>query len=412
MTDSGSCRFCGKKLKHSFCDLGSSPLSNSYLNSSQIKECEGFYPLHAFVCESCYLVQLKVFQSPKNIFSEYAYFSSYSDSWLLHSSSYVHKMMERFYLNDTSQVVEIASNDGYLLQFFKEAGVPVLGVEPAENVADVAIGKGIPTWKSFFGVECAEKLQKEGFGADLIVGNNVLAHVPDLNDFVAGLQYALKPEGIITMEFPHLLKLMQYNQYDTIYHEHFSYFSLITVQKVFEKHGMELFDVEQLETHGGSLRIYVCLSENKNQKRSDSVDGVIRQEIENGLDALKAYSDFEKKVYATKRDLLEFLIQLKNQNKQVVGYGAPAKGNTLLNFCGIRKDFIDYTVDRSPHKQGLHLPGTHIRIYDPEMIRKTKPDYLLILPWNIKNEIMDQMAYIRDWGGKFIIPIPSVEVVS
>lgn len=404
------CRFCATPLEHTFVDLGMSPLSNAYLTAQQTLRMEPFYPLHAFVCDACLLVQLEEFESPQQIFSDYAYFSSYSDSWVEHARRYAVVMAERWQLGAASQVVEIASNDGYLLRHFKERGIPVLGVEPAENVAAVAQQAGIPTRAEFFGVACATRMAGENLRADLLVGNNVLAHVPDIKDFVGGLKVLLKPDGVITMEFPHLLRLMQGNQFDTIYHEHFSYFSLLAVEKIFSAHGLVLFDVEELPTHGGSLRIYARHAEDESKPVKDSV-GLLR-EIEHlaGLDDLRTYTAFAEAARETKRGLLDFLIKAKRAGKSVVGYGAPAKGNTLLNYCGIRSDFIDYTVDRSPHKQGKFLPGTHIAIHHPDKIRDTRPDYLLILPWNIKEEVMEQMAHIKDWGGQFVLPIPKVAI--
>ncbi|HOD12713.1 MAG TPA: class I SAM-dependent methyltransferase [Candidatus Omnitrophota bacterium] len=404
------CRFCNTELSHLFVSLGSSPFSNVYLRKEQLCNKENFYPLDVFVCERCFLVQLQQFESPDNIFSDYAYFSSYSDTWLKHSEEYVDKMAKLFGINKSSQVIEIASNDGYLLQYFVKKGVPVLGVEPARNVAKVARQKGIPTESTFFGVETAKRLLAEGKSADLLLGNNVLAHVPDLNDFVEGLKILLKPDGIITMEFPHLVRLVEGNQFDTIYHEHFSYFSFITVTKIFEAHGLSIFDVEELPTHGGSLRIYAKHRDNKKKKISSRVSELKKEEVDAGYACLDLYLDFKQKVKAAKRDILDFLIKAKREKKVVVGYGAPAKGNTLLNYCGVRNDFIDYTVDRSPHKQGHYLPGTHIFIDKPERIRKTKPDYVIILPWNIKEEVMEQMSFIRKWGGKFVTLIPGVVI--
>ena len=406
------CRFCGTELKESFCDLGMSPLSNAYLTAESLQKAEPFYPLHSYVCNECFLVQLPEFESPEHIFSDYAYFSSYSDSWLNHASRYADAMVERFGLDASCRVIEIASNDGYLLQYFKNKAIPVLGVEPAANVAAVAEGKGIPTRTAFFGVATATQLATEGIQADLLLGNNVLAHVPDLNDFVAGMKIILKPDGVITMEFPHLLRLMRENQFDTIYHEHFSYFSFTTVEKVFDRHGLTLFDVDELPTHGGSLRIYARHAGDLAKTVEQRVTGLRERETRAGLSTIAAYASFAEQVRETKRALLEFLIAARRQGKQVVGYGAPAKGNTLLNYCGIRQDFLDYTVDRSPHKQGRFLPGTHIPVYAPEKIEETRPDYVLILPWNLKDEIADQMAHVRGWGGKFVIPIPRVEVLE
>lgn len=402
------CRFCQTPLEYSFVDLGMSPPSNSYLNSDQLGSMERFYPLHAHVCSSCFLVQLDEFESPEQIFSDYAYFSSYSQSWLDHAGNYVDHMIADFGIGSSHQVIEIASNDGYLLQYFKEKEIPVLGIEPAANVAKVAEEKGIPCLVEFFGVSTARKLVEEGRRADLLLGNNVLAHVPDINDFVAGMKILLSSDGVITMEFPHLLKLMEFNQFDTIYHEHFSYLSLLTVKQIFAKHGLSIFDVEELDTHGGSLRVYANHSGNVSSNVSDGVRSLLGREIEFGLDDIETYVHFAEKVHQTKRDLLSFLIHAKNEGKTIVGYGAAAKGNTLLNFCGIRHDFIDYVVDLSPHKQNLFLPGTHLPIYSPDKIKETRPDYLLILPWNIKDEVMEQMAHIREWGGRFIVPIPKV----
>lgn len=407
-----NCRFCNKSLQHTFADLGISPIANDYLAEEQLKRAEKLYPLHAYVCENCLLVQLEEVESPDHIFGDgdYAYFSSYSESWLRHAKAYTDLMVERFGFNQNHQVIEIASNDGYLLQYFHEKGIPVLGVEPAANTAKVAQEKGIPSVVKFFGVQTAKELVAEEKQADLLLGNNVLAHVPDLNDFVAGMKIVLKPNGIFTMEFPHLLQLMQQNQFDTIYHEHFSYFSFLTVETIFAVHGLTLFDVEELPTHGGSLRIYGKHDSAAQPSISDRVSQLKEKERQAGLDKLETYRTFGEQVKETKRKLLSFLIEAKAQGKSVAAYGAPAKGNTLLNYCGIRTDFIDYTVDRSPYKQGLFLPGTHIPILEPDKIQETKPDYLLILPWNLKDEIMAQMACIRESGGKFVVPIPSVQV--
>lgn len=405
------CRFCGSPLYYSFVNLGTSPLANSYLKKQDLQQMEPFYPLEAYVCKECYLVQLAELQKPEQLFTNYAYFSSYSNSWLKHARAYVNHMVERFGFNSTSQVIEIGSNDGYLLQYFKEKGIPVLGIEPARNVAEIARAAGIPTVVQFFGVQSAMELVNKGIQADLLLGNNVLAHVPDLNGFVKGIKILLKPRGIITMEFPHLLELMTGNQFDTIYHEHFSYFSLITVEKVFARHGLALFDVEKLKTHGGSIRIYAHHVE-KCEAASVRVQELKEKELQAGLNNLQSYAAFEQRVRETKWKLLQFLITAKQEGKSIVGYGAPAKGNTLLNFCGIRTDIIDYTVDISPHKQGCYLPGTRIPIYSPDRVKKTKPDYLLILPWNLKDEIIDQMSYVRQWGCKFVVPIPQVGVIA
>jgi SAM-dependent methyltransferase len=406
------CRFCGTQLKHTVVDLGMSPLCESYVSSEQLNQMEAFYPLHVYVCDNCFLVQLQEYVSPDNIFTEYAYFSSYADSWLKHAKDYTDLMVERFHLNEHSQVVELASNDGYLLQYFVEKDIPVLGVEPATNIAKVAIDKGVPTLNEFFGQDCACQLVKQGKQADLITANNVLAHVPDLNDFVAGIKLLLKPGGVATGEFQHLMRLMESNQFDTIYHEHFCYHSFIAIEKVFAAHGMTLFDVEELPTHGGSLRIYARHADDLSKPVSERAIELRQREIVDGFTTLERYTNFEEQVKETKRKLLDFLITVKRQGKTVVGYGAPGKGNTLLNYCGIRSDFLDFTVDRNPYKQGKFLPGTHIPIHHPDKIQATKPDYVLILPWNFKDEIMQQMSFIRDWDGQFVVPIPEVIVYS
>ncbi len=405
------CRFDGNSLKHTFVDLGVSPLANSNVAAAQLNCVEKFYPLHAYICEECLLVQLEQFETPDHIFGDYAYFSSYADGWLRHARKYTDLMVAEFDTKAPSQVIEIASNDGYLLQYFKEKGIPVLGIEPAANVAAVAEAKGIPTLVKFFGVQTAKELVADGLQADLLLGNNVLAHVPDLNDFVAGMKIALKPHGVVTMEFPHLLRLILENQFDTIYHEHFSYFSFTTVEAIFAAHKLTLFDVEELPTHGGSLRIYGRHAEDP-RPIANRVTELKAKEVEAGLTRLETYLEFGEKVKEVKRKLLSFLIKAKTDGKRIVGYGAAAKGNTLLNYCGIRTDMIDYVVDRSPHKQGLFLPGTHIPILHPDKILETQPDYLLILPWNLKAEVMDQMACIRDWGGKFVVPIPEAGVLA
>ena len=406
------CRFCGESLRHTFANLGMSPLSNAYLKAEDLNRMEPFYPLHAYVCENCYLVQLLEYQTPEQIFSDYAYFSSYSQSWLTHAQTYVDLMMDRFAFDSNALVVEIASNDGYLLQYFKAREVPVLGIEPAENVAQVAANKGTPSLVKFFGVQTARELANEEKQADLLIGNNVLAHVPDINDFVAGMKLILKPQGIITMEFPHVLNLIEKQQFDTIYHEHFSYLSLLAVKRIFEKHGLLIFDVEELPTHGGSLRIYAKHSENTHQTISDHVESLVAKEIEKKLDDVQTYIKASKRVEKIKRSALNFLIQIKNEGKRIAGYGAPAKGNTFLNYCGIGLDFIDYTVDRSPYKQDRFLPGSHIPIYHPDRIAETKPEFVLILPWNLKEEIMAQMDHVHQWGGKFVVFIPDVKVYA
>jgi 2-polyprenyl-3-methyl-5-hydroxy-6-metoxy-1,4-benzoquinol methylase len=406
------CRFCGTGLRHTLVNLGMSPLCESFVSLDRINQMEAFYPLHVRVCESCFLVQLEAYVSPEEIFREYAYFSSYADSWLAQCKAYTDLVIDRFGLNQTSQVIELASNDGYLLQYFIEQNIPVLGVEPATNIAKVAIEKGIPTLNEFFGQECARQLVEQGKQADLIAANNVLAHVPELNDFVAGIKILLKPQGVFTGEIQHLMKLMAENQFDTIYHEHFCYHTFTTLEKIFAAHGMILFDVEELPTHGGSLRIYACHAENSSQPISDRAIALRKGEQAAGFGSIERYTNFDEQVRETKRKLLDFLIAAKREGKTVVGYGAPGKGNTLLNYCGIRTDFLDYTVDRNPYKHGKFLPGTHIPIYPTSKIQETKPDYVLILPWNFKDEIMTQMSAIRDWGGKFVVPIPELTVYS
>jgi C-methyltransferase C-terminal domain/Putative zinc binding domain/Methyltransferase domain len=404
------CRFCNSRLQQTLVDLGMSPLCESYLSGNQLDQREAFYPLHVRVCGKCFLAQLEAYVSPEEIFSDYAYFSSYSDSWLAHAKKYADQMTERFQLNAESLVVELASNDGYLLQYFVGKAIPVLGIEPAANIAPFAEQKGVPTLVKFFGVNTAKELVAQGRRADLVLGNNVLAQVPDLNDFVGGMKILLKDRGVVTIEFPHLMRLMEENQFDTIYHEHFCYFSFISVEKIFAAHGLTLFDVEELKSHGGSLRIYGRHVEDATKPVTARVNELRARELAAGFDKLSTYSSFAEQVKETKRKLLAFLIDAKRAGKQVVGYGAPGKGNTLLNYCGIREDFLDYTVDRSPHKQGKYLPGTHIPIHAPERIKETRPDYVLILPWNLKDEIMKQHAYIREWGGKFVTPIPEAQV--
>jgi SAM-dependent methyltransferase len=404
-----TCRFCGTPLETVFVDLGMSPLANSYVSPERANAMEPFYPLRALVCESCLLVQLEEFEAPEAIFSDYAYFSSYSTSWLEHSRRYVDQMTERWDLGTDSHVVELASNDGYLLQYFIERGVPVLGVEPAANVASAAVKKGVPTVVEFFGVQTARALA-ETRRADLLLGNNVLAHVPDLNDFVQGMKVMLNEGGVITMEFPHLLRLIEENQFDTIYHEHFSYFSFLTVSRVFAAHGLRLFDVEELPTHGGSLRIYAAHADDT-QPETERARELLRRERAAGLADVETYRSYAWRVQADKRQILGLLIDLKRQGKSIVGYGAPAKGNTLLNYCGVGTDFLDYTVDANPRKQGNLLPGTHIPIRPLEALRETRPDVVVILPWNLREEIVDQHAYVRDWGGRFIARAPELRVL-
>jgi 2-polyprenyl-3-methyl-5-hydroxy-6-metoxy-1,4-benzoquinol methylase len=389
-----------------------SPVSNANLSEEQLDSMEPFFPLHARVCSQCLLVQLQEHQSPSDLFdSNYAYFSSYSDSWLEHAKKYTELMTSRFGLDEKSQVVEIASNDGYLLQYFNELGIPVLGIEPASNVANVAVQKGIATWTKFFGVKTAKELVKKNLTADLLLGNNVLAHVPDLNDFVGGMKIALSPDGVITMEFPHILQQIINNQFDTIYHEHYSYLSLLTVQTIFEHHGLKIFDVDVLSTHGGALRIYAKHSASEAHSVKESVKVIIDEETAAGLADVQTYENFSQKAEIAKRNLLTFLIEKKNEGKTIAAYGAAAKGNTLLNYCGIGKDFISFAVDKSPHKQGKYLPGTHIPVLDPSVIFTEKPDFLLILPWNLKDEIIHQLTDVRSWGCKFVVPIPEVEVL-
>ena len=407
---SGRCRFCGAGLSHTFVDLGMSPLCETYPSASDLNRGEMYYPLHVYVCDQCFLVQLESYETPENIFSDYPYFSSYSDSWLKHCEEYCEKMIRRFALERRAFVVEVASNDGYLLQYFVRNGVPVLGIEPAANVARTAVEKGIPTLVEFFGVESARRLVAGRSCADLVLGNNVLAQVPDLNDFVEGLKILLKPRGVLTLEFPHLLRLMEQRQFDTIYHEHFSYFSMLTVQRLLEAHELKPFDVEELSTHGGSLRVYACRAEDVDHGVEPAVSELVRREIAAGLGSLDGYREFAAAVKRTKWTLVEFLLAAARDGKRVAGYGAPGKSATLLHYCGIGKDLIEFTVDRNPHKQGRFLPGTHIPIQHPDRIREAKPDYVLILPWNLKDEIMNQLQFIREWGGRFVVPIPEVTV--
>jgi SAM-dependent methyltransferase len=406
-----ACRFCGAPLHTVFADLGSSPLANSYLSPERLGAMEPFYPLRALVCERCFLVQLEEFETPDRIFSDYAYFSSYSTSWLEHCRRYVDDVVEWLSLGEHSRVVEIASNDGYLLQYFDQSGIPVLGIEPAANVANVALERGIPTVVEFFGCETARALAEETT-ADLLVGNNVLAHVPNLNDFVGGMKILLAPGGVITMEFPHLMRLIEDRQWDTIYHEHFSYFSFLTASHVFAAHGLRLFDVEELPTHGGSLRIYGCHEGDPERPFTERALRMLEREREAGYEQLDVYLEYGAGVAADKRQILEFLIGLKKQGRRIVGYGAPAKGNTLLNYCGIRGDFLDYTVDLSPHKQGLFLPGSHIPVRSPLPLREDRPDVVLILPWNLKDEIVQQLSFIRGWGGQFAARTPEMALLS
>jgi C-methyltransferase C-terminal domain/Putative zinc binding domain/Methyltransferase domain len=404
------CRFCGSASLRTFVDLGMSPLCQTAPSVDDLSRGEVYYPLHVHICEDCFLVQLDVFEAPENIFGNYLYFSSYSDSWLKHCENYCNMMTQRFGLNQKSFVVEVASNDGYLLQYFVKGGVPVLGIEPAANVAKVAVEKGIPTISQFFGTKLAKELVAERGGADLVLGNNVLAQVPDLNDFVEGLKILLKPTGVLTLEFPQLLRLIESNEFDTIYHEHFSYFSFLTTIRILKAHGLRVFDVDELATHGGSIRVYACRAEDLTHKVGPNVAKVIADEKRAGLDSVGGYEGFASQVQQTKFALLDFLLTAARQGKSVAGYGAPGKSATLLHYCGIGKDLIQYTVDRSPHKQGRFLPGSRIPIYHPDRIRETKPDYVVILPWNLKDEIMRQLDFIREWGGRFVVPIPKVAI--
>jgi SAM-dependent methyltransferase len=408
-----TCRICNEALDHIFVDLGMSPIANDYVPVKNRNTMEPFYPLCVYVCQSCWLVQLPPAQSADNIFrDDYAYYSSVSKSWLQHARSYVEMMISRFGLDSQCSVVEVASNDGYLLQYFRNNGVPVMGIEPCKNVADAAREIGIPTMIEFFGSKLASRLVSEIKKPDLIVGNNVLAHVPDLMDFVAGLRILLADDGVITMEFPHLQKLIEFNQFDTIYHEHFSYFSFIAVTNVFQKNDLRIFDVEELPTHGGSLRIYACHEAVAGRRPSEAVRELLEREHGLGFDSMEIYKGFEKRVHRTKRELLKFLISANETGKQVVGYGAPAKGNTLLNYCGVGTDMLAYTVDLAPSKQGTLLPGTRIPVHNPEKIFETRPDYILILPWNIKDEIIRSIESARDWGGQFLVPIPEVRLLD
>lgn len=408
----GKCRFCGADLVKTFIDLGHSPLANSYLEASQLGQAEKRYPLRVYVCEKCLLVQLESFEAPKAIFSDYAYFSSISASWVEHARRYCDLMIERFGLGPEHQVIELASNDGYLLQHFKDRGISVLGVEPAANIARFATDvKGIPTLVKFFGVATAHEMVADGWRADLLVANNVLAHVPDVQDFVGGMKIILKPAGVMTVEFPHLQRLIEGNEFDTIYHEHFSYFSFHSVRRILGAHGLAVFDVEELPTHGGSLRIYARHEYAEELAVTARVAALEAKEEQAKLSSLEAYESFWAKVRNTKIKLLRFLVDAREQGKSVVAYGAPAKGNTLLNYCGIGQDMIDYAVDRSPHKQGRFMPGSHIPIFHPNKLRETRPDYVLILPWNLQDEIIAENSYISEWGGRWVVPIPEARVI-
>jgi SAM-dependent methyltransferase len=405
------CRLCQSPLETTFVDLGMSPLCESYLAADQLDCMEPYFPLHVMVCGNCFLVQLQEYVKPEHIFTEYAYFSAYSTSWVEHARKYCHMIKDRLGLGPESQVFEIASNDGYLLQHFLPLNVPVTGIEPAANVAEAARRRNVPTLVEFFGLDLAKRLVSEGRQAALIVGNNVLAQVPDLNDFTAGMAHLLAPNGVITLEFPHLERLIDENQFDTIYHEHFSYFSLVTIERLARKHGLKVFDVEHLPTHGGSLRVYLCRADAAHII-SPSVSTLLAHECEIGFEDVESYTRFAAKVHHTKRQLLSFLIECKEKGAKLCGYGAPGKGNTLLNYCGIGTDFLDFTVDRNPYKHGRYTPGMHIPIHPVSVIDEVKPDYLLILPWNLKNEIIAQMRHVGDWGCKMVVPIPNVEIID
>lgn len=406
-----ACRFCAAPLEATFVDLGMSPPSESFVPAERLNQMEPFYPLHVWVCGSCFLVQLEEYVSPAEIFTEYAYFSSYASSWVKHAEDYVEAMVEQLHLDGRSFVVELASNDGYLLQFFARKGIPALGIEPAENVAKVAQAIGVETLVRFFDEELGRELAAAGRRADLIVANNVLAQVPDLNSFVAGIRELLKPTGTATIEFPHLQRLIEGNQFDTIYHEHFSYFSFLTAERIFAAHGLTLFDVEELWTHGGSLRLHARHESDRSRPVTERASALRRRELEGGYADLAVYRAFEQRVHATKRRLLDLLIKAKDSGKRVAAYGAPGKGNTLLNFCGIRSDLVEFTVDRNPYKHGKYLPGTHIPIFAPEYLDQSKPDYILILPWNFQTEIVAQLDHAREWGARFIVPIPEARIL-
>jgi ubiquinone/menaquinone biosynthesis C-methylase UbiE len=406
-----NCRFCKHDLNNEFIDLINSPASNSFLTKGQLNESETFYPLKVYVCNRCFLVQIDEYKKSDTIFDkDYVYYSSYSTSWLEHSKRYTNQMIERFTINEKSKVIEIASNDGYLLQFFKEFNVPVLGIEPTKNTAEVAISKGIETITEFFGTSLAQNLVNKGLKADLLLGNNVLAHVPDINDFVEAMQLVLKKEGVITMEFPHLLQLVENNQFDTIYHEHFSYLSLYTVKQIFESKGLEIFDVEELSTHGGSLRIYAKHLEDFSKSISINVAKLIEKEINKGINNIIYYVGFQERAEKIKLDLLSFLIEQKRLGKKVAAYGAAAKGNTLLNYCGIKRDLINFVVDANPHKQNKYLPASHIPVVDEAFLKEEKPDYVIIFPWNLTSEIKTQLSYIYEWDAKFVTAIPEVKL--
>ena len=407
------CRFCESALTNIFLDLGMSPMANSFLKSADLNTTEPCYPLCSYVCSNCFLVQLDEFEKPQEIFSNYAYFSSFSTTWIDHVEEFVNQLINQFKIDKEKHVIEIASNDGYLLQHFKKKDIPILGIEPAKNIASYAESKGIPTINKFFGVDTAQELAQNGQKADFLIAFNVMPHVPNLNDFVNGLKMLLNPDGILIIQFSaYLLKLIELNEFDMIYHEHFSYFSLGTLKKIFSELKLKIFDAEELSIHGGSLRLYIIHEENNSYQKSTRVDHILEKEKQFGLLETSTYDNFTKNIQNVKQDICNFFVEARKENKKIVCYGAPAKGNTLLNFCGIGKDFIEYTVDKNPHKQELFLPGTHIPIYSPEKILSTKPDYLLILPWNLKDEIIEEMNFIRDWNGKFVVLIPKIEIIN
>lgn len=406
------CRFCKTELQHVFIDLVNSPASNSFLTGEQLNEPEVFYPLKVYTCSNCFLVQVDEYKKSDAIFnSDYVYFSSFSTSWLAHAKRYTDLMTERFGLNEKSQVIELASNDGYLLQYFHQKGIPVLGIEPTANTAEAARAKGVESVVDFFGVRLAKELSEKGIKADLLLGNNVLAHVPDIVDFVSGMKVILKPQGVITMEFPHLMQLVDNNQFDTIYHEHFSYLSFHTVKQIFEAQGLELFDVDELPTHGGSLRIYAKHKEDSSKEISANVQALLKKEREKGLTGLAYYNNFQQKALSVKLALTSFLVEQKKAGKKVAAYGAAAKGNTLLNYCGIKNDLIAFVVDANPAKQNKYLPASHVPVVNEAQLKAARPDYVLVLPWNLKDEITTQLSYIKEWDGKFVIPIPKLEVL-
>ncbi|MEP7195888.1 MAG: class I SAM-dependent methyltransferase [Saprospiraceae bacterium] len=408
-----NCRFCNTELSHELVDLGFSPPSNSFLTGKMLNQPEVYYPLRIMVCANCFLVQIDEFAKHDDIFSsDYIYFSSYSKSWLVHCEDYVHMICAQLELNSNSTVIEIASNDGYLLQYFKQKGIGILGIEPTANTAQIAIDKGIPTLVEFFGLQCANRLESNSIKADLLIGNNVLAHVPDINDFVSGLKILLANNGVVTMEFPHLLQLIDKIQFDTIYHEHFSYLSLMVVKRIFEHHGLTIFNVEEIQTHGGSLRIYATHTDNASLSIHKSVENLIKKEINFGLNRIESNKNFQIAVNKVKNDFVSFLIEQKGLDKKVAAYGAAAKGNTLLNYCGVRKDLINFISDASPHKQNKFIPGMHIPVISEEKIKEEKPDFVVILPWNLKDEISEQLAYINSWGGQFVVAIPEIQIFS